>query len=207
MGGDEYNMPGYFGDKRWTYYRLRTEGHNTITLDGQNNQDVKAKAPIISFDDTAGSPSAVADLNEAYRPKAEKVQRGIALLDGKQVCIEDEIEAKEPVDVAWHFHTDAKVEIDGATATLSQPAQGKLPAASMRAKILSPAGAHFEVIDANPAPPQKPAPKTKDLMIHLPEKVKEVRIVVVISPVGDEVPEKPVRPLNEWGKVEGGAGE
>ena len=207
MGGDEYNMPGYFGKQRWTYYRLRTEGHNTITLDGENNQDVKAKAPIVLFDDTPGSPCAVADLTEAYRPKAEKVLRGIALLDGKRVCVEDEIDAREAVDVTWHFHTDAKVDADGASATLSQPAQGKLAAASMMARILSPAGAHFEVIDASPAPPQRPAPKTKDLMIHLPEKVKSVRIVVVISPAGAEAKDPVVRPLDEWTKVTSGTGK
>ena len=207
MGGDEYNMPGYFGSKRWSYYRLRTEGHNTITLDGKDNQVVSAKAPIILFNDAPENPSAVADLTEAYRPKAEKILRGIALLDHKHVYIEDEIEAREPVEVTWHLHTDAKVDVDGTIATLSQPAQGKLAAAAMRAKVLSPAGAKFQVIDANPAPPQHPAPKTKDLMIRLSEKVKEVRIVVVIGPVGEESPDKAVRPLSEWGKTQDGTGK
>jgi hypothetical protein len=206
MGGDEYNMPGYFGAKRWTYYRLRTEGHNTITLDGVNNQDPRAAAPIVLFDDAPARPLAVADLTEAYRPRAQKVLRGIALVDGRQACIQDELQAPEPVDVTWHFHTDAKVEVDGATATLSQPAQGKLPAAAMRLRILSPAGAHFEVIDANPAPPQRPAPRTRDLTIHLPKKVKEVRIVVVIGPVGQEL-EQAVRPLSEWGKIQSSVGK
>jgi len=30
LGGDDYNLPGYFGKKRWEYYRLRTEGQNTL---------------------------------------------------------------------------------------------------------------------------------------------------------------------------------
>ena len=35
MGSDDYNLPGYFGDKRWTYYRLGTQGQNTLLIDGQ----------------------------------------------------------------------------------------------------------------------------------------------------------------------------
>jgi hypothetical protein len=33
LGSDDYNLPGYFGGKRLTYYRLRAEGHNTLLLD------------------------------------------------------------------------------------------------------------------------------------------------------------------------------
>jgi len=28
LGADDYNLPGYFGGKRFSYYRLRAEGHN-----------------------------------------------------------------------------------------------------------------------------------------------------------------------------------
>ena len=47
LGPDNYNLPGYFGKQRWTYYRLRTESHNTLTLDGAN-QVVSARAPNAS---------------------------------------------------------------------------------------------------------------------------------------------------------------
>ena len=36
LGSDDYNLPGYFGKQRWNYYRLRTEGHNTLTIEGEN---------------------------------------------------------------------------------------------------------------------------------------------------------------------------
>ena len=35
LGPDDYNLPGYFGKERWNYYRLRTEGHNTLVVDGK----------------------------------------------------------------------------------------------------------------------------------------------------------------------------
>jgi hypothetical protein len=32
LGADDYNLPGYFGGKRWNYYRLRAEGQNTPVI-------------------------------------------------------------------------------------------------------------------------------------------------------------------------------
>ena len=43
LGADDYNMPGYFGGKRWTYYRLRAEGHNTLVIN--SGRDVESPGP------------------------------------------------------------------------------------------------------------------------------------------------------------------
>ena len=32
LGSDSYNMPGYFGCYRWSYYRKRAEGQNTLVM-------------------------------------------------------------------------------------------------------------------------------------------------------------------------------
>lgn len=32
LGSDSYNMPGYFGNYRWSYYRKRAEGQNTLVM-------------------------------------------------------------------------------------------------------------------------------------------------------------------------------
>ena len=48
LGYDEYNLPGYFGGKRWTYVRLNNHGHGTLTP-GNALQDDKAVAPITAF--------------------------------------------------------------------------------------------------------------------------------------------------------------
>ena len=45
LGPDDYDLPGYFGRQRWSYYRLRTESHNTLLIDDQN-QDPRAEARI-----------------------------------------------------------------------------------------------------------------------------------------------------------------
>src|SRR6185437_11163825 len=49
LGPDNYNLPDYFGKKRFTYYRLRTEGHNTLTI-GTENQNIEGGvAPLVAF--------------------------------------------------------------------------------------------------------------------------------------------------------------
>ncbi|NQT52537.1 heparinase II/III family protein, partial [bacterium] len=83
LGGDYYNLPGYFGRQRWTYYRLKTEGHNTLVINGQN-QDTRAKAPIVAFDSTPTRAFAVADLTQANRT-ATRWHRGMALLNRRDV--------------------------------------------------------------------------------------------------------------------------
>src|SRR5262249_33040917 len=47
-GPDDYNLPKYFGSERFNYYRLKTEGHNTLTIGGAN-QNAKAEAPLLAF--------------------------------------------------------------------------------------------------------------------------------------------------------------
>lgn len=195
LGGDYYNLPGYFGNKRWTYYRLRTEGHNTLTLDAEN-QRTAAKAPLIAFSASGENASAVADLTDGYKGKATKVERGIAVTGRSQVLVEDEIDANQPVDIVWNFHTSAELKIDGASATLKQGS------AELHARIVSPEGAKFEIVSANPEPPQGQQPNVKNLVIKLPGKTGQTRIVVAFTPGGGAV-QGGVKPLAQWPGADG----
>ena len=87
------------------------------------------------------------------------------------------------MELWWFLHTAASVTIesDGRTANLQQA--GK----QLRAEILSPAGATFEVTDAQPLPPS-PHPerqaKNKDirkLTIHLTG-ISDARLAVLLAP-------------------------
>ena len=191
LGGDDYNLPGYFGKKRWTYYRLRTESHNTLTLDGEN-QDPRSAAPIVAFGSTPERSFAVADMTAAYKPKTTRAYRGIALLDRKRVLVQDELETAQPVEVVWNFLTKAKIEIDGGRATLTQ---GR---AKLEARILSPEGAKFEVISANPPPPQHQQPHVHNLTVRLPSKTTKTRIAVLLSPSGDAGTAPKLESLQSW---------
>ena len=194
LGRDDYNLPGYFGDLRWTYYRMRTESHNTLLIDGEN-QDLSAKAPITRFDSSDDRSVAVANLSEAY-PRATRVERGIALLGRRNVLVQDEVTAPSPVDVLWGMLTPARVEPDGRSAVLSQ---GK---ALMLARVLEPADAVFEVLSANPDPPQAQSPDVSKLAVRLPRRVTNTRIVVLLAPYrqGESAPSitPAVMPLAEW---------
>jgi hypothetical protein len=197
MGPDNYNLPGYFGKQRWDYYRLRTEGQNTLTIDGKN-QSLDGQAQMVAFGDNPDHPFAVADLSDGYRTKCDHVIRGIALDKSGQILVQDEIQAGKPVDIIWHFHTDATVKTSDTTATLTQPAAGGKGTVTLNARILSPADAKFDLLSASPPPPQRPAPKTSDLTIRLAEKTEDARIVVVFSTSDAKSIKADVRPLAEW---------
>jgi hypothetical protein len=192
LGSDDYNMPGYFGEKRWTYYRLMTESHNTLLIDGRN-QPPKAKAEIVAFASAGGDGRAVADLSQAY-PMCRSVLRGMVMLGGKRVLIHDEVEADAPVEVLWGMVTRAKVTLTGAEAVLEQ--KGK----RVTLAILSPPGAKFDAISANPPAPQKQQPDASKLVVRLPEKTKSVRVVVCVMPEGaGPAPDAAaVKPLRQW---------
>ena len=91
LGPDYFALPDYFGPLRWTYFRLRTESHNTIQVDGRN-QELQATAPIVAFNDDGYRAFAVTDLSAAYRPAVTRARRGVALVDGRDVLIQDEID-------------------------------------------------------------------------------------------------------------------
>ena len=194
LGSDSYDLPEYFGKLRWSYYRTRTEGHNTLLIDDAN-QDASAKAPIIAYSSTPDRAFAVADLSQAYKSSGARVKRGIELLHRDTVVIEDEVDADHPVKVQWNMHTRAGIQIsdDKRSAELTQ--KGKI---RWSAKILSPEGATFAVIGASPPKPQNPNKGVSDLIVALPEKVTSTRIVVVLSEKKTSDAEGTILPLGEW---------
>lgn len=193
LGADNYNLPGYFGKKRWTYYRLMTASHNTVSIDGQN-QDPRARAPIVAFQTEPNRAYAIADFSEAYALK--RFQRGIALLERQQVLVQDEIESDEPVDAVWGMMTPAAIQIEGRVARLER--EGK----RLEARILSPTNALFKIANANPPKPQRQQPEMKKLTVVLPGKTKSVRFAILLTPfVTSKSPPKAeiaIEPLEDW---------
>jgi hypothetical protein len=191
LGSDDYNMPAYFGNKRWTYYRLKTESHNTLLINNEN-QPSKAKAPIVAFAATGRDASAVADLAQAY-PMAKSVLRGIAMQDGRRILIQDEIEAAPPVEVLWGMVTQGTVACNRRNVVLEQG--GK----RLYGRILAPEAAVFETVSCSAPPPEHQQPNAKKLVVRLPDKVTSLRLAVVFSPdpPGAAAPAA-VKPLASW---------
>jgi hypothetical protein len=190
LGSDDYNMPGYFGNKRWTYYRNKTEGHNTLVINGQN-QETSAKSAIVRFASGDENCFAVADLSAAY-PDAAQVGRGLALLDRSRLQLQDEIRAGRPLEPTWHFHTQADVHIDGSVAHLEQDGR------SLYVTIVQPQAARFAVNEVSLEPPQKPLRNTRRLTISLPNPVDEASLVVVFSRDKDQPATSRIIPLDKW---------
>lgn len=193
LGPDSYGLPGYFGRQRWSYYRMRTEGHNTLTVDGEN-EDLDSKAPLTSSGTMGDSDLyAITDLSQTYKGKITAWKRGVELIGKRRVLVQDEITPAQPVDLAWNFHTFAKVEItsDGRSATLTQA--GK----TLHASILEPATARFSTASTEAPPPQEPNPGLTNLVIHIEKQSSPATIAVVFTAEGDHATTH-IKPLADW---------
>ncbi|MGQ9463026.1 MAG: heparinase II/III domain-containing protein [Candidatus Fervidibacter sp.] len=206
LGADNYNLPGYFGGQRWTYYRLRAEGHNTLVINPSQgpDQDPRAETKIVRFVSQPERAFAIADLTSAYAGhSAKKVLRGI-LLDRKRQCVivQDEVELRQAGEIWWFMHTPATVQLndEGRKATLTQGGE------KFQAMLLSPNNACFTVMDARPLPtsPDPPGQNSnrgvRKLVVHL-SNVSSAQLVVMLTPLGEEgrfpSPEVP-KPLTSW---------
>ncbi len=143
LGGDDYNLPGYFdpGAGRWRYYRNRAEGHNTLLINpdksGGQHRDANAEVTLV------GNTLEV-DLSQAYDAKAKRTIQ----LDAEQdaVRLVDKVRLDEPGDIWWFAHTRAQITLsaDKRSAILEQ--DGK----TIRASIVTPKLAQFQIMDARP---------------------------------------------------------
>lgn len=216
LGKEDYNLPGYWNmdedGKRWTYYRKRAEGHNTLVINPSEkpDQDVVAVSEIVrqEFARPQGA-FAITDMTAAYHEHAASVKRGTALVDHRrQFLIQDEVKMKIPSELYWFMHTRANIEItDNGTAAILTQGDKRL-----WVQILSPLKASFSEMAAEPlATSPNPDGQTenlgvKKLAIHL-ENVLESTISVWMLPLmpGDPLPKHPptVVPLDEWEVPEG----
>lgn len=206
LGADNYNIPGYFSTgangKRWTYYRTRAEGHNTLVINPGKvpDQDPLAATKVVDFKSNPKSAYGIMDLTPAYAAQATSVKRGIALSENRRgVVVEDEITNRQPADVYWFAHTKAAIALskNKRSATLTQ--NGK----KYVAEIISPANANFTVTPAQPLP-SSPNPKENNvnnsiqkLSIHLPA-ISETRIVVMFHPEGVSAKTSFSKTLETW---------
>jgi hypothetical protein len=200
LGPDDYNLPAYFGAKRWTYFRLNNFSHNTLTP-GTALQDPKAEAPLTGFVSTPARAHAIADLSAAYPGSVQKLLRGVAFLDRARVLVQDEVTglaANTPLH--WRLMTEAKIKIiDARHAELTQ--SGK----TLRAEILEPATAVFTTASAQPTnPAEKPNKGATLLAATLPAApaTTDARLRILLTPVGDHwpvaLPAPAATPLARW---------
>ncbi len=170
---------------RHAYYRVRAEGHNVPVFnpDQGPDQNPKAVAKIVKFESTPQQALAVVDLTQAYQPHADRAVRTFTLADRKRLIVTDELQAREPAELWWFLHTEAKVTLNdgGRTAVLSQ--HGK----TFTVQLQEPADAQFQVLDCRPLPsspnpePQADNRGRRKLALHLTG-VQATRIQVALEP-------------------------
>lgn len=143
---------------RWRVYRLNNFSHSTLTLGGQLH-NMAGDARITSFTTNSGK----VNLNAVFGGQAESVTRRFLVETNRVVSIQDEIAgAKANLPVRWQMVTRAEVQLDGQRAELRQ--DGRM----LRARVLSPTGAKFEVADAQPPDDgvNQKNPNTKILLVN-----------------------------------------
>jgi hypothetical protein len=211
LGKDDYSLSGYFekySGQRWTYYRMRAEGHNTLVLNPSSgpDQNPAATAKITRFESNANKKFAIADLTPAY---GQTLQRGIALLNGDSVIVQDELFPSRPTQLWWFMHTSAEIELSGdeRSATL------KHDSARLWCAIASPPQASFTAMDAKPLP-TSPNPSGQDqnqgirkLAIHISDPPLSIPFTLSVTMIplnpSQEIPAEvaAVEPLAKWYKI------
>ena len=165
---------------------MRAESHNTLLLNpnAEPDQDPAAAAHIVRYAAQPDRAFAIADLTPAYAHRARKVTRGLAMLNRRQILVQDEVQSDLPTEVWWFLHTPAQVIVsdDGRSATLSQGDK------RLAARILAPAAAKFAVMQARPLP-TSPNPDGQNhndglrkLAVHLTA-VTDLRLAVQLVPL------------------------
>jgi hypothetical protein len=179
LGPDDFDLPGYLGGRqRWSYYRTRTESHNTLLIDDQN-QDLRAEARITRQEFAPDFSWVQIDLSRANVGKVKQWSRRFALAQRQAVLVEDSVRSDQPVDVIWGMMSDAEITVSGQTATLRK--NGWILAAEIR----SPRHAVFDVAPLPSAPPQAPNPNFRKLIVRLGDKVTDLDLNIILTPYRD----------------------
>lgn len=224
LGGDNYNLAYYWimndgASSRWSYYRNRAEGHNTVVLSPQNrvnyDQDLDAFAKITGYKSAEGFGYAILDTTSAYKSYVERSTRGVYFNRASgALIIQDEIDFKDTwnKDFYWFMHTKASVSIskDAKTATLSR--NGK----KVYVRILSGGTEGFKTVSPTPFP-WSPNPNLfsqniakvltqnanngyRKLQIHNSSPSKNYTLSVILSPTMEGL-DKMVYPISSWQQI------
>lgn len=183
---------------RWTIFRQMNAGHNTLVIDEQL-QHAKGNAPIVAFSDDPAHPYSIVDLSPVYPDQVATARRGVALLDGRDVVLQDELTGLKPGSkVRWGMITPGTVASNqGAVVVLAQGDQ------RLTMSMLSPAGVPWVEIDTATPRHEWDSPNRGTRMLAFEAVAPasgELTLRVFIQP-GDQ-PDRPApaaRKLEAWG--------
>lgn len=174
----EEDSSGLLGAQRPGSYAVRTESHNTLLIDGEN-QDPRSEAHISRQEMAPDFSWVQIDLSKAS-PKVKQWMRRIGVAQGPGVLIEDSLRADQPVEVIWGMLTDTDISLDGPMATLHKNGW------NLAVEIRTPRHAVFDIAPVRPMPGANP--KFQKLIVRLLEKVTELDLNIVLTPYRDGQP-------------------
>lgn len=144
---------------RWDVFRLNNRSHNTLTINNQLHR-VDGAAKFTHVDDKV----AEIDLSEVFLGEAEDVTRHFKV-SGRNVTITDNLKGLKPgAKVRWTMATRAKVQVQGADATLRQDGE------SLKVSLREAGGGKLRAIPADPPMDgfNAPNPDTTLLIVDAP---------------------------------------
>ena len=186
---------------RWTIFRQSNAGHNTLLIDGEL-QRASGSGHIVDFSDDPAFPHSVVDLSEVYDGQAKSIQRGVGLIDSRDVLIQDHLVGLKPGSrVRWGMITRGTPgEMSGSSIELRQQD------ARMTLTILSPRASTWQVIDTATPRNEWDSPNRGTRMMAFetvaPES-GELTLAVLAAPGAGRksaAGKVELRPLESWGR-------
>lgn len=176
LGADDYTPAGF---QRNSSYRMRTESHNTLLIDSEN-QDSKAEARITRQEMSQDFSWVQMDLSHVSAgAKIRQWTRRIGIANRQAVIVQDSLQCDMPVEVIWGMMTEADVAVNGPVATLHRNGW------NLTAEIRSPRHAVFDIAPVRIPGTQTQNPKYRKLIVRLLEKVTELDLNIVLTPWRD----------------------
>jgi hypothetical protein len=169
--------PGVPPAQRPAMYAVRTESHNTLLIDGEN-QDPRAEARITRQEFTPDFSWVQIDLSRAC-PKVKQWTRRVGMAQRQAVLIEDTLHSDQPVEVIWGMMTDADVSPNGPVATLHKNGW------NLSVEIRTPRHAVFDLLPVHVPGTAPSNAKFQKLIVRLSEKVTELDLNIVLTPYRD----------------------
>jgi len=120
LSSENYNVAKYWENSgpesaRWSYFRLRAEGHSTIFINPakEGEYDPQATAKVVRYESEPRGTIAVLDMTDLHMGKATKAERAMYFADDRRsLVLRDELTLPAQSDVYWHMITPMIVEVN-----------------------------------------------------------------------------------------------
>jgi hypothetical protein len=175
MGADNYNLPGYFGKQRWSYYRLQNRSHNTLEIGGALQNAEASPCPVTASMLAGPSPGATFDLTSAYAGSAGKVTREVKFDTTSGRTVLTDLITRPSGAVVWRAFTDADIEVKGDTVKL------RIKNSAITLRRLSTEGV-WSVEDASPPTSAENPNEGFRALTLTAKKAETVSLIVEITP-------------------------